>query len=89
MPKRETVCASLDESYRKKFAEFLPLWIERHRTEILAGEQLMREDAARNNIPFQKSIDDVTTIDAQLLQRASEALRKENCDNYLMRLRSD
>jgi hypothetical protein len=83
LPKKARVCAVTVPGYGERFQTSFDSWKSRNRDRLAAGETLLRAEATKANKSFALEVEMVTTLDAESLRRAPQALIIENCDAML------
>ena len=86
MPKKAKACALRIPGFTSRYEPAFFTWYKSNQQRLAEGEKFLRSDAEKNNIPFQKNIDRVTDIPAQLIEKATQAMLEENCNAMLEKL---
>jgi len=86
MPKKAKACSNRIPGFASRYEKVFSTWHKFHQQRLAEGEMFLRSDAEKNNIPFQKSIDEITNIYAQLLEKTPLSLLEKNCDAMLEQL---
>lgn len=85
LPKTAHVCAANVPGFAERFRPAFDRWVDQHKSDIAAGEAFLRADAAKANKSFSE-VETVTTLDAEMLRKASKAMIAENCSAILVGL---
>ncbi len=86
IPKKARICAAHIEGFDAQFELAYAKWVKTHQTELAEGEALLRSEAEKTFTPFEQNVQAVTSLSAQMLGKASQAVIQENCQAMLIKL---
>lgn len=86
IPKKAKVCAARIEGFGTKFEPAYEQWHKAHQAQLAEGESLLRAEAEKTFTSFEQNVQAVTSLSAQMLGKASQAVLEENCNAMLTKL---